>query len=137
PMIPVVTDQPYRFIPPYPGTIWLRALKAVVPWYLRRSWGVETIEFRGADRLAASLRAGHGVLIAPNHARPCDPFVIGLLPLRLGKPCHFLSAWHIFTNGSRFNTWVLRRVGAYSIHRWIADRQSLKSSIQILTEARR
>ena len=69
-MIHVVIDRPYQFVPPYPGTIWLRLIKPLVPWYLRRSWGVETIEFRGAERLEASLRAGHGVLIAPNHARP-------------------------------------------------------------------
>src|SRR5262245_27815189 len=136
-MIHVVVDRPYQFIPPYPGTFWLRGIKRLVPWYLRRSWGIETTEFRGGDRLEASLNAGHGVLIAPNHARPCDPFVIGLLPLRLGRPCHFLAAWHIFTNDSRLNAWLLRRVGAFSIHRWGMDRESLKTSIQILTEAKR
>ena len=79
-MIPVVVDRPYLFVPPYPGTFWARAVRPIVPWYLRRFWGVESIEFRGGERLKASLDAGHGVVIAPNHARPCDPFVIGLLP---------------------------------------------------------
>jgi 1-acyl-sn-glycerol-3-phosphate acyltransferase len=136
-MIPVVIGRPYQFVPPYAGTNWLRVIKPIVPWFLRRSWGVETIDFRGGERLAESLRAGHGVLIAANHARPCDPFVIGLLPLRLGKPCHYLAAWHIFTNDSRFHAWLLRRVGAFSIHRWGLDRESLKASIQILADARR
>jgi hypothetical protein len=63
--------------------------------------------------------------------------VVGLLPLRLGHPCHFLAAWHIFTNDTRFNAWLLRRMGAYSIHRWGMDRESLKTSIQILSDARR
>lgn len=136
-MIPVVVDRPYKFIPPYPGGFWLRCIRPIVPWYLNRSWGVESIEFRGEDRLAASMQRGDGILIAPNHARPCDPFVIGLSPLRMGRPCHFIAAWHIFTNGSRMSAWLLRRVGAFSIHRWGMDRESLRASIQILTDARR
>jgi hypothetical protein len=48
-----------------------------------------------------------------------------------------LAAWHLFTNGSRFSAWLLRRIGAFSIHRWGMDRESLKTSIQILTASRR
>lgn len=136
-MIPVVVDRPYKFIPPYSGQFWLRCIRPIVPWYLNRSWGVSSIEFRGEERLSDSMRRGDGILIAPNHARPCDPFVIGLSPLRMGKPCHFIAAWHIFTNGSRLSAWLLRRVGAFSIHRWGMDRESLKASIQILTDAQR
>lgn len=138
-MIPIVHDQPYRFVPPYPGTFWARALKPLLPGYLRRVWGIETVEFRNPERLHESLRAGHGVLLAPNHARPCDPMVIGMLPLRLGWPSHFVAASHVFTGGRRHRlmAWLLRRVGAYSIHRWGMDRESLKASIQILTDAHR
>jgi 1-acyl-sn-glycerol-3-phosphate acyltransferase len=136
-MIPVVVDRPYRFIPPYPGRFWLRCVQPIIPWYLNRSWGIESIEFRGKERLAASVRRGDGILITPNHARPCDPFVIGLLPLRMGRPCHFIAAWHIFTNGNWLSSWLLRRVGAFSLNRWSMDRESLKASIQILSDAQR
>ncbi len=136
-MIPVVIDRPYRFVPPYTGVFWARLVTRFVPIYLRRSYGVESIEFRGGDRLAAAFVAGHGVLLAPNHARPCDPFVIGLHPSRLGRPCHFVAAWHVFTNQNRFQAWLLRRIGAFSLHRWGLDRESLKASIQILADARR
>src|SRR5215475_12808997 len=110
-MIPIVDDKPYSFVPPYPGTFWARALRPLLPGYLRGAWGVEAVEFRHPERLAASLRAGHGVLLAPNHARPCDPFVVGLLPLRLGRPSHFVAASHVFTAGPRprLTTWLLRR----------------------------
>jgi 1-acyl-sn-glycerol-3-phosphate acyltransferase len=136
-MIPVVVDRPYQFIPPYAGTFWLRLIRPILPWYLRRSWGIESIEYRGQEHLEASFAAGHGVLLAPNHARPCDPFVVGMLPLRLGRPCHFVAASHLFTEGGRFYAWLLRRVGAFSIHRWGMDREFLKASITILSEARR
>lgn len=136
-MIPVVIDRPYQFVPPKPGTFWLRCVQPFLPWWLKRSWGIHQIEFRGGERLADAFRAGQSVLLAPNHARPCDPFVIGLLPLRLGRPCHFVAAWHVFVNSGRLNAWVLPRVGAFSIHRWGMDRESLKASIQILAEGRR
>lgn len=136
-MIPVVVDKPYRFVPPYSGTFWLRCVRPLLPWWLRRSWGIDRIEFRGSEKLKAAFDAGQSVLLAPNHARPCDPFVIGLLPLRFGRPCHFVAAWHVFTNSGRFNAWVLPRVGAFSIHRWGMDRESLNAAIQILAEGRR
>jgi 1-acyl-sn-glycerol-3-phosphate acyltransferase len=138
-MIAIVDSKPYRFVPPYPGTFWTRALRPLLSGYLRRSWGIEAVEFRNPERLDASLRAGHGVMLAPNHARPCDPMVVGLLPLRLGRPSNFVAASHVFTTGKRprLTSWLLRRAGAFSIHRWGMDRESLKASIQILTDARR
>ena len=71
-MIPVVTDRPYRFIPPRTGTFWVNRVTRHLPRYLRRSWGVDSIEYRGSEHIEASRRAGHGVMLAPNHARPCD-----------------------------------------------------------------
>lgn len=136
-MIPVVSDQPYRFVPPSHGLFWLRRVTRHLPGYLRRSWGIEQIEYRGWDRVEASRKSGHGVMLAPNHARPCDPFVIGMHPLRQGWPCYFVAAWHVFTTSGRVNRWLLPRVGAFSINRWGMDRESLKTSIEILTAANR
>jgi 1-acyl-sn-glycerol-3-phosphate acyltransferase len=136
-MISIVEEKPYRFVPPYPGTFWARLARPLLPGYLRRTWGIHEIEFRHPERLEASFRAGHGVMLTPNHARPCDPMVVGLLPQRLGRPSHFVAASHVFTTGGRFQAWLARRMGAYSIHRWGMDRESLKASIQILASARR
>jgi 1-acyl-sn-glycerol-3-phosphate acyltransferase len=136
-MIPIVDDKPYRFVPPYASTFWARVTAPLIPLYLRRTWGVDDVEFRHPERLEESFRAGHGVMLTPNHARPCDPMVAGLLPQRLGRPSHFVAASHVFTTGGRFQAWLARRMGAYSIHRWGMDRESLKASIQILADARR
>jgi len=88
------------------------------------------------DRLKASVDAGHGIMLTPNHCRPCDPMVIGLLSERIGRPLNLVASWHLFMQ-SRLLTWILPRMGAFSIYREGMDREALKCAIQILTEARR
>ena len=111
-------------------------LRFVLPTYLNKSHGIESYELFGVDRLKASLDAGHGVMLAPNHCRPCDPMVIGLLSERIGRPLNLVASWHLFMQ-SRLLTWILPRMGAFSIYREGMDREALKCAIQILTEARR
>ena len=72
----VVIDKPYEFVPPHRGRWWPWLLQRSLRWRLRREYGLVRVECRGGERLRASLRAGDGVLIAPNHCRPCDPEVV-------------------------------------------------------------
>jgi 1-acyl-sn-glycerol-3-phosphate acyltransferase len=133
----VVIDKPYAFVPPDRGTAWAWLLgRLVLPYYLRRSQGVHSYELIGVDRLQASVKAGHGILLTPNHCRPCDPMVIYPLGLAVGTPVHIMASWHLFMQG-RFQRWLLRRVGAFSVYREGLDRDALKYAIQILTAARR
>ena len=111
-------------------------IRLVLPSYLNKSHGIESYELFGVDRLKASVDAGHGVMLTPNHCRPCDPMVIGLLSERIGRPLNLVASWHLFMQ-SRLLTWVLPRMGAFSIYREGMDREALKCAIQILTEARR
>jgi 1-acyl-sn-glycerol-3-phosphate acyltransferase len=62
--------------------------------------------------------------------------VIGLLSERIGRPLNLVASWHLFMQ-SRLLTWILPRMGAFSIYREGMDREALKCAIQILTEARR
>src|SRR5262249_3535110 len=84
-----------------------------------------------------SLDAGHGVFLAPNHARPCDPLVVGLLAARLRRPSYCVASWHVFVSRPRWQQWFIRRLGTFSIHRWGMDREALKACIHILAEAKR
>jgi 1-acyl-sn-glycerol-3-phosphate acyltransferase len=132
----IVIDKPYRFVPPYTGRWWFPFLRFYVPWTVRRSYGVQQIEFTGLEHLSASLEAGHGVMLAPNHCRPSDPPIVGMLPEKLGWPAYVLASWHLFMQ-SRVQAWLLRRAGAFSIYREGVDRESLRVSIDILAKAER
>ena len=72
----VVVAKPYKFVAPFDSTRWPRLMRWILPRYLRKTAGVVRVEARGLDRLRASRDAGCGIMIAPNHCRPCDPFVV-------------------------------------------------------------
>ncbi|MGE5194377.1 MAG: 1-acyl-sn-glycerol-3-phosphate acyltransferase [Deltaproteobacteria bacterium] len=135
-MHPVVVDKPYRHYPPYHGRIWPWLIQRFVPWRLRKGYGVEKVECRGLDRLRESLSAGHGVLLAPNHCRPCDPFVVNEVCRQAGTVPQIMASWHLFAPGG-LQAFLLRRAGAFSVYREGMDRQALTAAVEILDQARR
>jgi 1-acyl-sn-glycerol-3-phosphate acyltransferase len=132
----IVIDQPYTFVPPCRGEFWPNLLKPLLPLYLRRAHGIAAVELSGVERLRKSIEAGHGVMITPNHCRPCDPMVVAQLGYAVGRPIHIMASWHLFKQ-SAVQTWLLRRAGAFSVYREGMDREALKCAVQILVEARR
>jgi 1-acyl-sn-glycerol-3-phosphate acyltransferase len=131
----VVVAKPYKFVPPYRGTFWPALVRPLLPRLLR-SDGITSVECHGVEKLAASVAAGHGIMLAPNHCRPGDPFVMAKLGYAVGRHIHAIASWHIFMQG-RMQRFLLSRGGAFSIYREGLDREALKCAIQILTEARR
>lgn len=132
----IVIDKPYRFIPPRHGSFWPHVLKWYLPRRLRKVYGVETAEFLGLEHLRASLQSGHGVMLAPNHCRPSDPEVVGLMAVRLSQPLYVMASWHLFMQG-RVMAWVLPRMGGFSVYREGLDREALKCAVDVLAAARR
>jgi 1-acyl-sn-glycerol-3-phosphate acyltransferase len=132
----VVIAKPYQFVPPHHGSFWPRLMQKWFPGHVRRKWGVERPEVHGLERVKASLDAGHGVILAPNHCRPCDPFVLTSLGSELHRPFYIMASWHLFMQG-RLQRWLLRRAGVFSVYREGLDREALKAASQFLVEARR
>jgi 1-acyl-sn-glycerol-3-phosphate acyltransferase len=131
----IVIAKPYRFVPPRYSAFWTRIIGWWLPTYLRKNHGVTSWECVGADRLRNSLQAGHGVLLASNHCRPCDPMVLGLLSLEVARSFHIMASWHLFMQ-SRVQSFLLPRIGVFSVYREGLDRESLKCATRILAEAR-
>jgi 1-acyl-sn-glycerol-3-phosphate acyltransferase len=136
PMQSIIIARPYQFVPPHRGTFWARLLRLWLPRQLRRSFGTVSVECHGVEHLRRSVQAGHGILLAPNHCRPCDPFVLDALGRQVHRYFHVLASWHLFMQ-SRLQRWLLPRAGVFSIYREGTDREALKCAIQILVEARR
>ncbi len=102
---------------------------------LRGRFGVTAMEFRHLDRLQASFASGHGVLLAPNHSRPSDPFVLARLGQRCRRPIQIMATRHIFVENA-LQAFLLPRLGNFSINREITDYQALRCAEDILVEAR-
>jgi hypothetical protein len=105
----IVVDKPYRFVPPHHGSFWPNVLRWYLPRYLRKHHGLASAEFLGLDRLRASLGAGHGIILAPNHCRPGDPMALGLMGAALSQPLYAMASWHLFAQG-RLYAWLLRQL---------------------------
>jgi 1-acyl-sn-glycerol-3-phosphate acyltransferase len=132
----VVSDKPYVPVPPYHGTLWPRALNWYFPRYLRRRYGTAKVEIVGAEKVRASIAAGHGVLITPNHCRDEDPFILSALARAIGRPCFVVASAHLFMH-NKLQAFLLRRAGAFSIYREGMDKQAVQTSIEILESAKR
>jgi 1-acyl-sn-glycerol-3-phosphate acyltransferase len=132
----IIIEKPYVFVPPYDGWFWRKFLQLFVRRRLRRMFGIQEIECRGLQHLRESRAAGHAVLIAPNHCRPCDPFVISELARQVGEIPYTMASWHLFMQG-RLQAWTLRRAGVFSIYREGMDRAALAAATEILVKAHR
>jgi 1-acyl-sn-glycerol-3-phosphate acyltransferase len=132
----IIIDKPYCFVPPKHGRFWPRVLTPFLPGHLRRHFGIESCRVFGIETLRASLAAGHGIMLTPNHCRPCDPLVVALAAAELSQPLYCMASWHLFMQG-RWYAWLLPRCGAFSVYREGLDREALKCAIDVLVGARR
>jgi len=132
----VIVVEPYKFVPPKNGTFVAGLLQPVVPWQLKRVWNVMGHEIRGAEKLRASVKAGHGIAITPNHVRESDAMAVGLIAKAVGTLFHFMASWHVFKQGW-FQRFLISQLGGFSVHREGMDRTSLNTAFEILAEARR
>lgn len=132
----IIIAEPYQFVPPYRGRAWNRLLLLFLGPYLDRAHGVTQVECRGVEHLKQSLAAGHGIILAPNHSHLADPMVLGALAKQVGQPFYFMSSWHLFKQG-RLQTWLIRRMGAFSVYREGLDKAALTAAVEILERAER
>jgi 1-acyl-sn-glycerol-3-phosphate acyltransferase len=134
----IIVEKPYRFIPPRRGTWWpslVQALRLYEP-YLRKTEGVVDHECRHVARLRASLDAGHGILIAPNHCRTADPLVMGWLAKEARTHLFAMASWHLFNQGW-LKAWAIRSLGGFSVNREGVDRQAMTTAVDMLVTAER
>lgn len=131
----VVVAQPYEFIPPRYSGFWHRLIRWILPRTLRKTYGVSAVECIGAEKLGASLGAGHGVMVVSNHCRPCDPMVLDSLAAEVRRPFHVIASWHVFML-SRLQRFLLPRVGGFSVYREGMDRESLKCAVNLVAEGK-
>lgn len=131
----VVIDKPYTFIPQCYSRFWHWVVRRILPRRLRKDHGITAVECFGAEKLRASLEAGHGILLVGNHCRPCDPMVLDALAVVVRRPFHIIASWHVFMT-SRIQRFLLPRLGGFSVYREGMDREALKCAVQIVADGK-
>jgi len=132
----IIIDKPYRFIPPVHSRLWPRLIKPFLPWYLDRRYGITHVNYLGLEHLDASIAAGHGILLTPNHCRDADPPLMGLLGCRINHFVFLMASWHVFMQ-SPLMRFIANRGGGFSIYREGMDRAAIDTAIDILESAER
>ena len=132
----IVFDDKYEFVPPHRGNLWPWVLERVVGWRLRRQFDITAIEVGGVDRLKASIVSGDGIIVAQNHCRPSDPAVLGEVTSQAGCHVFGMASWNVFKVNA-LQTFLVRRLGGFSIYREGMDRAALNCAIKILEDAER
>ncbi|MCA9064925.1 MAG: 1-acyl-sn-glycerol-3-phosphate acyltransferase [Planctomycetaceae bacterium] len=132
----VVIEEPYEFIPPHRGRLLSWAFRYYLPTLLRKKYGVAEWTIDGLEHLREAIAAGHGIILCPNHCRLSDPMLMGLLCRE--TPCHVytMASWHVFKQNPT-ESFIVRRLGGFSVYREGMDRQALDTSIEIVTSAER
>ena len=132
----IVFEEPYEFVPPYRGAWWPTIIQRfdLYKHYLRNDQGVVDFEVRHAERLRASLAAGHGIMLTPNHARPGDPIVMGVVAKEARTHVYAMASWHLFKQDWHLihnyitTTWRLKHSPVANIRK--GDDQSLIKRLQ-------
>ncbi len=134
----IFIEKPYKFVPAI-KTSWPQKLYTKLKLHrttLRRREGVWDQEVRGAEKLRASIDAGHAVLMTPNHPRLADPATMHNIAMEAGCPLYFMASWHLFNQGPMIR-FVIRMMGAFSVNREGMDRTAIDHAIEILKTAER
>ncbi|MEO8614406.1 MAG: 1-acyl-sn-glycerol-3-phosphate acyltransferase [Luteolibacter sp.] len=131
----VVIDKPYTFIPPRYSRFWHWVVRRILPGNLRKEFGITAVDCIGAEKLRASLDAGHGIMIVGNHCRPCDPMVLDYLAAEVKRPFNVIASWHVFMT-SWVQRFLLPRMGGFSVYREGMDRESLKCAVKIVADGK-
>jgi 1-acyl-sn-glycerol-3-phosphate acyltransferase len=132
----VVVPEPYVPVPAKRGNFWPWAFSHILPWFLRKEYGIVHFDLAHVDRLRASLRAGHAVVLMPNHCRDEDGLMLGRLSCEVDSWFYFMASWHVFKQ-SRVKAFLLPRLGLFSVYREGTDRTAVKTCVGILTRAER
>ncbi len=93
---------------------------------------IKSIEVTGIDHLRSSLLAGHGVLLTPNHSAHYDSAALYLAADQAKTALYYMTAWQVFGMASKWDQFLMQRMGCFSIDRESADRKAYKQGVHIL-----
>lgn len=101
-------------------------------WQLKMKQKIKSINVTGIHHLRDALCAGHGVLLTPNHSAHYDSAALYVAADRAKTPLYYMTAWQVFGMASKWDQFLMQRMGCFSIDRESADRKAYKQGVQIL-----
>lgn len=121
----------HPFIPPRDNAFVRSAFRAMLPVVGQAIADLRHVTIEDEDVARLKSAAPGRAILAPNHPTIADPMVMLWVSARVGEPFNFLAAREILDG---WRGWVLNRLGAYSVLRGTADRESIRTTRRLLAE---
>ena len=130
------TDKPYDPVEPNPNRLVIRLAQHVNRKVTLKSnqHKVKTLELMNAEAVDEIKATGKlHVLFVANHSTHSDPQIMVEAQRQLGMTSLFMAAYDVFLR-SKFDAWVMRKTGAFSVDRDGSDTQAMNSAVDVLVE---
>ncbi|MBI1374778.1 MAG: hypothetical protein GC159_18820 [Phycisphaera sp.] len=128
--------KPNTFYPPKTSPTLIRLLRLGIRRSIRRKLDVTEIEISDADLDTLRRLKGQRVMLTPSHSGGFEPHIVMYLSKLLDDIYNFIAAIELFEQAP-INSWLMPRLGVYSVIRGAIDRPSLSMTRKLLTDAER
>ncbi|WAL58225.1 1-acyl-sn-glycerol-3-phosphate acyltransferase [Thermocoleostomius sinensis] len=121
--------RPRQFYPPQldPTLVWW--LQKIAPWLARLVYQLDVIISADPSVQLTSLKQKPCILLC-NHPSFDDSIVLFLFSAYLEESFHYMTAYEQFLGR---HGWLYQRLGAYSVQRGLADRDSVAQTLTLLS----
>jgi 1-acyl-sn-glycerol-3-phosphate acyltransferase len=120
------------FRPPLDTPLLIKTVKVVMPWLLKmKAGGTEILLAPGALERYQKV-AGQRGMMCPNHSNRVDPAVMFTFSTMVHEDFNYVAARETFDWDHGINGWFLQHMGAFSVVRGAADRESFKMTRKII-----
>ena len=132
------SDLPYKFVPPKPNRL-IIGLGRLINRFIglpSRNHLIRKIRLTGKKGLletAENPKARY--IIVCNHPTHSDPQVVNEICRRIGVKPAFMAAYDVFAR-SEMVSWIMQRIGAFSIDRDASDRKAMKCAGEIIEQGK-
>ncbi|MDX2083975.1 MAG: lysophospholipid acyltransferase family protein [Candidatus Melainabacteria bacterium] len=120
------------FKPPRNNRLLTGVMQQLAPWLCQYAYQGLRIEVSPEDLIRLRQYQGQRMLLLPNHPSPEDPLILFDLSRRLQEPFYFVAAREVFNYEGGLRGWLFQQCGVYSVIRGAADRDSFKTTRDIL-----
>ncbi len=122
------------FKPPKPNALFMRVAQWLVPCVLRGPLKISKFVIDPESLEQLSGIANHPMVLVPNHADYADASIMFALSKRVGDPFCYMCARETFKG--RIRSFVMQRLGIYSVMRGSVDREAFRTTRSLLAEGK-
>jgi 1-acyl-sn-glycerol-3-phosphate acyltransferase len=119
------------FLPPRESRLCLRVSHVLLPLVMSRFRHIVAVSIPKGDWSHMEALRRRRAILSANHPTTSDPLIAMELSRRLGEGFNYMACRELFHGPWG---WTIQRLGAYSIHRGLPDRQSLRMTRRLLAE---